>query len=67
VVVPNEVALQLHDFKLIVIHFGYHLGSPVLRKQFEFFPEIDNLKAHAMPPEDILCFSGKFKPRSGSQ
>ena len=26
VIVPNEVALQLDDFELIVVHFSYDLG-----------------------------------------
>ena len=25
VIVPNEVALQLHDFELVVVHLGYQL------------------------------------------
>ena len=31
-VVPNEVALQLHDLELVVVHFGDDLRRPLLVK-----------------------------------
>jgi hypothetical protein len=35
-VVPNEIAFQLHELKLVVIHFGNDLRLPLLVKQVEF-------------------------------
>jgi len=28
--VPNEIALQPHDLKLIIVHFGYDLRPPLI-------------------------------------
>jgi hypothetical protein len=33
VVVPDEVALQFHDLKLVIIHFSHDLWLPLLVEQ----------------------------------
>jgi hypothetical protein len=30
VIMPDEVALQLHDFELVVVHLGDHFWLPLL-------------------------------------
>jgi hypothetical protein len=46
VIVPNEVALQLHDFELVVVHLGYQL-RPDLHTRGE---EIKRLFVMAITP-----------------
>jgi hypothetical protein len=46
VVVPNKIALQLHDLELVVVHFGNDLGLPLFVKQLELLVEIDWRVAH---------------------
>jgi hypothetical protein len=41
VVVPNEVALQLDDLELVIIHLGDDFRCPLLSKESQFLPEID--------------------------
>jgi hypothetical protein len=43
---PNEVSLQPHDLKLMIVHFGNDLGLPPLVEQFELLAEVDRLVAH---------------------
>jgi len=40
---PDEVALQLHDLELIVVHLGDDLGLPLLVEQRELLAEVDRL------------------------
>src|ERR1051326_8354761 len=47
VIVPDEVALQLDDFELVVVHFGDHLRLPLLVEQRELLAQVDRLVAHA--------------------
>jgi hypothetical protein len=49
-VVPNEVALQLHDLESIIVHFGDDLRGPLFRERSEFLPTIDCLLARAAAP-----------------
>jgi hypothetical protein len=32
VIVPDEIALQPYELELVVVHFGYDLGLPLLVK-----------------------------------
>jgi hypothetical protein len=48
VIVPNEVALELHDLELVVVHFRYDLRLPLLVEQSELFAEVDRLVVHAL-------------------
>src|SRR6266550_1277829 len=50
VIVPNEVALQLHDLELVVVHFGDDLRLPLLAEQRELFAEVDRLVPHVVAP-----------------
>src|SRR5580704_3015731 len=49
VIVPNEIALQLHDLELIVVHFGNDFRLPLLVEQTEFLAKINGLVRHAVP------------------
>ena len=40
VVVPDEFALNFHQFELIVVHFSDDLGGPVVGKQAKFLCEV---------------------------
>src|SRR5690242_21108740 len=50
VVVPNEIAFDLHDLELVVVHFGYHFRRPVLVEQAELLREIYRVVFHAGSP-----------------
>src|ERR1051326_3627275 len=50
VIMPDEVALQLHDFELVVVHFGDDLRLPLLVEQRELLAQVDRLVAHAASP-----------------
>jgi hypothetical protein len=54
VIVPNEISLQLHDLKLIVIHFSHDLRLPLLVEQRELLAEVDCLVTHASSPSVIV-------------
>src|SRR5262245_65011782 len=41
VVVPDEIALELHDLELIVVHFSDDLRLPLLVEQPEFLLKVD--------------------------
>src|ERR1700722_91620 len=47
VIMPNEIALQLHELELIVIHFRDNLRLPLLVEQSELPREINRLMVHA--------------------
>src|SRR6476660_3031977 len=46
VFVPEELALQLHDLELIVVHLSDNFWLPLLIKQGEFLREADRSIAH---------------------
>jgi hypothetical protein len=46
VIVPDEVALQLDDLELIVVHLSNDLRLPLLVEQSELFCEVDRLVTH---------------------
>src|SRR6185436_17517552 len=46
VVVPDEVAFQLDDLELVVVHLRHHLRRPLLREKRELMLEIDRLMGH---------------------
>jgi hypothetical protein len=52
VIVPNELALELHDLELVVVHFRYDLRLPLFVERSELFAEIDRLVVHAASPND---------------
>jgi hypothetical protein len=47
VIVPNEVTLQLDDFKLIIVHFSDDLRLPLVAEQSELLLKVDWLIAHS--------------------
>ena len=54
VVVPDKLALNFDEFELIVVHFGDDFGRPVVRKEVEFFGEVDGGHGVSRPPA-LLC------------
>src|SRR5262249_36730145 len=50
VIVPDEVALQLDDLELIVVHLGYNLRLPLLAEQSELLPKVDRVVVHSVSP-----------------
>src|ERR1043166_7767370 len=50
VIMPDEVALQLHDFELVVVHFGDDLRLPLLVEQGELLAQVDRLVGHGASP-----------------
>ena len=47
VAMPHELALDLHELELIVVHPGDDLGRPVVAEAPQLVPEVDGLMAHA--------------------
>jgi hypothetical protein len=62
VIVPDEVALQLHDLELVVVHLGDDLGLPLLLEQCELPAEVDRLVAHAAPPSMVRQIISRSMP-----
>src|SRR6516162_6791203 len=46
VIMPYEIALQFHNFELVVVHLGNDLRLPLLGKEAVFLIKIDRLVAH---------------------
>src|SRR5262245_35214525 len=60
VIVPDEIALELHDLELIVVHFSDDLRLPLLVEQPEFLLEVDRSVVHCAsvtPLRSGLCLS----------
>jgi hypothetical protein len=51
--VPDEIASQLHDLELIVVHFGDDFRLPLLVEQPEFLAEVDRLVVHGQAPSAV--------------
>src|SRR5260221_6417262 len=48
-IVPHEIALELHDLELVVVHLGDDLRAPLLVEERKLLLEIDRLEVHAAP------------------
>src|ERR1700693_3458977 len=57
VIVPDEVALQLDDLEVIVVHFGDDLWLPLLVEQRELLAQVDRLVAHRVAPSSIASLT----------
>jgi len=67
VIVPDEIALELHDLELIVVHFGDDLRLPLLVEQFQLRAEIDRLVVHlAAPANDRAIITVRLRGRRPS-
>src|SRR5690242_9753987 len=50
VAVPDEIALQLDQLELIIVHFGHHTWRPLLRDVRQLFREVDDVRSHVPAP-----------------
>src|SRR5262249_19110858 len=62
VVMPDEIAPELDDLELVVVHLRDDLGLPLFAKQCEFLREVDGSVAHAPSPASTT-HSLYIKPR----
>jgi hypothetical protein len=49
-VVPDEVALELHDLELVVVELGDNLRLPLLVELRELALEVDRFVGHFVAP-----------------
>jgi hypothetical protein len=54
VIVPDEIALQLDQLELIVIHFGDNLRLPLFANQRELLLKIDCFEDHGIASLTVL-------------
>jgi len=50
VIVPDEVAVQLDQLELVIVHFSDDLRLPLLGEQPQLLPKIDRLVTHSVSP-----------------
>jgi hypothetical protein len=54
VIMPDKVALQLHDLELVVVHFGDDLWLPLLVEQPELLAKVDGCIIHVALPRMMV-------------
>src|SRR5271169_4359039 len=62
VIMPYEVALEIHELELIIVHFRNDSRRPMLGEQSEFLGKIDRFIAHArLPSSTAIVLRSTFK------